>query len=60
MQADRISAALARIDHAVARIEAAAARPAPAGVPQAQHDRLRAEASEALARIDRLIGSLEA
>lgn len=64
MEADRISAAMARIDSAVARLEAAAARPAPvptiSGVPQAQHDRLRGEAEAALAQLDQLIGSLEA
>ncbi|MGC1271530.1 MAG: hypothetical protein WA842_13140 [Croceibacterium sp.] len=60
MEADRISAAMARINAAVARLEAAAARPAPTGVPQAQHERLRNEAGAALAQLDRLIGSLEA
>ena len=59
MEADRIAAAMARIDTAVARLEAVAARPAPAAVPQDQHDRLREETAAALAQLNRLIGSLE-
>lgn len=68
MAGDRIARATARIEAAARRIEAAAQRPAGDGHRQAQDDRpdlsarydaLRAEAGEALAELDRLIGSLE-
>lgn len=58
MAGEREQQALARIDAALARIEAAAARPAPA--PPASNDgALRAEVTEALRDLDRLIGALE-
>jgi hypothetical protein len=59
---ERISRALARIDAAARRIEAAAA--ASAGSPSdpelaGKYHALRQEAGEALAELDRLIGTLE-
>jgi len=58
MAGEREQQALARIDAALARIEAAAARPAPA--PQSSDDgTLRAQVTDALRDLDRLIGALE-
>jgi hypothetical protein len=69
MEGDRIARATARIEAAARRIEAAAQRPSADGVlRQAQDDRpdlarkyqsLRTETGQALAELDRLIGSLE-
>ena len=67
MEGDRIARATARIEAAARRIEAAAQQSAGA-LRQAQDDRpdlaakyeaLRSETGEALAELDRLIGSLE-
>ena len=60
MEGDRIARATARIEAAARRIEAAAAKPA-GGDPELarKYENLRTEASEALAELDRLIGSLE-
>jgi hypothetical protein len=60
MSGDRIARALARIEAAAERIEAAAntlALPDPA--LERRYLALRREAAEALAEIDRLIGTLE-
>jgi hypothetical protein len=67
MEGDRNARAAARIEAAAQRIEAAAGRSTGA-LRQAQDDRpdlaaryhaLRSEAGEALAELDRVIGSLE-
>ena len=58
MAGEREQQALARIDAALARIEAAAARPASAS--QSSGDgALRAQVTDALRDLDRLIGALE-
>jgi len=66
MAGDRIARATARIEAAARRIETAAQFPAsgagdPGGDPElaARYQALRSEAGEALAELDRLIGSLE-
>jgi hypothetical protein len=61
MEGDRIARATARIEAAARRIEAAAQRPAGGGDPELarKYQTLRSEAGEALAELDRLIGSLE-
>jgi hypothetical protein len=65
MEGDRIARATARIEAAALRIEAAAQRPpgdrGGDGDPELsrKYDALRSEAGEALAELDRLIGSLE-
>ena len=56
MAGEREQQALARIDAALARIEAAAARPAPASSGDGA---LRAQVTDALRDLDRLIGALE-
>jgi hypothetical protein len=58
MTGEREQHALARIDAALARIEAAAARPAPAS-SSSDDGALRAEVTDALRDLDRLIGALE-
>ena len=60
MEGDRIARATARIEAAARRIEAAAGK-ATGGDPElsAKYQALRSEAGEALAELDRLIGSLE-
>ncbi|MFO1256146.1 MAG: hypothetical protein U1E37_10845 [Sphingomonadaceae bacterium] len=61
MNADRSTAALARIDAALARIEAAAQAPRPSGGGaklsqlRARHDRLRGAVQESLEQLDLLI-----
>ena len=63
MDGDRIARATARIEAAARRIEAAAQRPA-SSEGDAELERkylvLRGEARDALAELDRLIGSLDA
>ncbi len=61
MDGDRIARATARIEAAARRIEVAAQASAGAGDPElaAKYHALRSEAGEALAELDRLIGSLE-
>ena len=61
MEGDRIARATARIEAAARRIEAAARRPVAGGDPELadKYESLRGEAGEALAELDRLIGSLE-
>ena len=63
MSGDRIARATARIEAAARRIEAAAQAPSgdDGGDPElaARYQALRSEAGEALAELDRLIGSLE-
>ena len=61
MEGDRIARATARIEAAARRIEAAARRPVAGGdaALARKYDTLRSEAGEALAELDRLIGSLE-
>ena len=61
MEGDRIARATARIEAAARRIEAAARAPAGGGDPELarKYHALRGEAGEALAELDRLIGSLE-
>ena len=61
MAGDRIARATARIEAAVRRIESAARQPAAGGDPElaGKYQALRSEAGEALAELDRLIGSLE-
>ena len=65
MAGDRIARATARIEAAARRIEAASGRSTGAsdlgGDPElsARYHNLRSEAGEALAELDRLIGSLE-
>jgi hypothetical protein len=58
MTGEREQHALARIDAALARIEAAAARAAPVPSPS-DENALRAEVTDALRDLDRLIGALE-
>ena len=63
MAGDRIARATARIEAAARRIETAAQYPSgDGGDPElaARYQALRSEAGEALAELDRLIGSLEA
>lgn len=62
MDEERIALAKARIEAAVRRIEAVASGPAIAGDPDLarKHEKLKSEASLALAELDRVIGSLEA
>jgi hypothetical protein len=63
MDGDRIARATARIEAAARRIETAAAnRTGAEGDPELERKylTLRGEASDALAELDRLIGSLEA
>jgi hypothetical protein len=59
MEGDRIARAVARIEAAARRIEVAAR--SPGGDPElsARYRALREETGEALADLDRLIGSLE-
>lgn len=59
MEADRIPAALARIEAATRRIERAASGIAGDPQLQARHERLRAEAGAVLADLDELIGALD-
>ena len=61
MAGDRIARATARIEAAARRIETAAQFPSGGGDPDltAKYQALRSEAGEALAELDRLIGSLE-
>jgi hypothetical protein len=61
MAGDRIARATARIEAAARRIETAAQFPANGGDPElaARYQALRSETGEALAELDRLIGSLE-
>ena len=62
MEGDRIARATARIEAAARRIEAAAGNATGgSGDPElsAKYHALRSEAGEALAELDRLIGSLE-
>ena len=62
MAGDRIARATARIEAAARRIEAAFARPVSSeGDPELERKYLvlRSEARDALADLDRLIGSLE-
>lgn len=62
MEDERISRAMARIDAAAKRIEAAASRMSvPDADPDlaARHERLKQEASSALAQIDMLIEALD-
>ena len=62
MEGDRIARATARIEAAARRIEAAAGNTASSGGDpelSAKYQARRAEAGEALAELDRLIGSLE-
>ncbi len=62
MEGDRIARATARIEAAAQRIAAAARRPASGGDdPELarKYQDLRSQAGEALAELDRLIGSLE-
>ena len=66
MAGDRIARATARIEAAARRIETAAQYPSggagnPGGDPElaAKYQALHSEAGEALAELDRLIGSLE-
>jgi len=62
MEGDRIARATARIEAAARRIEAAAQRPgAGDGDPDLarKYQSLRTETGQALAELDRLIGSLE-
>jgi hypothetical protein len=61
MAGDRIARATARIEAAARRIETAAGQAAGGGDPElaARYHALRSEAGEALAELDRLIGSLE-
>ena len=62
MEGDRIARATARIEAAARRIEAAAGNTASSGGDpelSAKYQALRSEAGEALAELDRLIGSLE-
>lgn len=62
MEGDRIARATARIEAAARRIETAAQRPAGNdGDPELERKYLllRSEARDALAELDRLIGSLE-
>jgi hypothetical protein len=60
MEGDRIARATARIEAAARRIEAAAGTSG-GGDPELarKYQELRTEAGEALAELDRLIGSLE-
>ena len=63
MDGDRIARAAARIEAAARRIETAVQFPAGGGGDTelaARYQALRSEAGEALAELDRLIGSLEA
>jgi hypothetical protein len=61
MEGDRIARATARIEAAARRIEVAAGRSASGGDPElaAKYHALRTGTGEALAELDRLIGSLE-
>jgi hypothetical protein len=61
MDGDRIARATARIEAAARRIEAAAGNATSGGDPElsAKYQALRSKAGEALAELDRLIGSLE-
>ena len=61
MAGDRIARATARIEAAARRIEAAAAQSGGGGDPELarKYQALRGETGEALAELDRLIGSLE-
>ena len=61
MAGDRIARATARIEAAARRIETAAPFASGGGDPElaAKDQALRSEAGEALAELDRLIGSLE-
>jgi hypothetical protein len=62
MAGEREQQALARIDAALARIEAAAARPrpvAPSDSLSSDGGALRAQVTDALRDLDRLIGALE-
>ena len=62
MAGDRIARATARIEAAASRIEAASGRSTGGGGdPElaARYHALRSETGEALAELDRLIGSLE-
>jgi hypothetical protein len=63
MEGDRIARATARIEAAARRIEAAAgnAKGGDGGDPElsAKYQALQSKAGEALAELDRLIGSLE-
>jgi hypothetical protein len=58
MAGEREQHALRRIDAALARIEAAAARPVPAP-SSSDESALRAQVTDALRDLDRLIGALE-
>ena len=60
MEGDRIARATARIEAAARRIEAAAQQSA-GGDPElaSRYNALRSETGEALAELDRVIGSLE-
>jgi hypothetical protein len=58
MAGEREQQALARIDAALARIEAAAKRLRPAASPE-NDGALRAQVTDALRDLDRLIGALE-
>ena len=62
MAGDRIARATARIEAAARRIETAAQFPSAGSADPglaAKYQTLRSEAGEALAELDRLIGSLE-
>jgi hypothetical protein len=62
MEGDRTARATARIEAAIRRIEAAAQRSGAAdGDPELarKYQNLRSQAGEALAELDRVIGSLE-
>ena len=62
MDGDRIARATARIEAAARRIEAAAGNASGGGGDpelSGKYQALRSEAGEALAELDRLIGSLE-
>jgi hypothetical protein len=62
MAGEREQQALARIDAALARIEASASRPRPAAVSgngSSDDGALRAQVTDALRDLDRLIGALE-
>lgn len=61
MEGDRIARATARIEAAARRIEATAPRTDAGGDPDLarKYQSLRTETGQALAELDRLIGSLE-
>ena len=61
MEGDRIARATARIEAAARRIEAAAQQSAGGGDRElaSRYNALRSETGEALAELDRVIGSLE-